>query len=169
MTGPDLGRLWETFVRVGQRTLCAPGRHSGYASNAGGTNDHRAPGEAPDRLVSFLIHGHSSGVPTHAAIRRLWHIRLELTGKHEVLAAALPANCEMTRYITRENSSRLRACPPQGFEPGRVEDHRRAERVVARQIGAGTRAMVARSAPSGLNFCGSVGWPPNPSEIRGRI
>lgn len=104
MRAPDLNRVWETFVRIGPPETLSSGRHFDTLRTRVAPVITALHANNLIGWYSFLIHGQSSGVPTHAEDRdAFWHIRLEVMppSNHETLLAALPADFEMTRHVAR--------------------------------------------------------------------
>jgi hypothetical protein len=105
MSGPDLSRIVETFIRAdfgGSTRIEAWQAYLRQLQTAVGPmiDDIRRRGLV--RWYSFLVHDHRSGVPTLPDDNAAYiHIRLEMIPGVDIAAllAALPAECQFSRRV----------------------------------------------------------------------
>lgn len=110
MKQPDIDRVWETFLRIGQPSNIHSGQHLELMRSAIAPLLVDLQSRGIIGWYSFLIHGNASGVPTVAHdTDSFWHLRvcLEPDIAEETFVASVPPQWEMTRHVPHEEVRRI--------------------------------------------------------------
>jgi hypothetical protein len=102
MRTPDLTRLVETFIRIGRPDETTPDNHFRLLRNVVAPLVKDLRKRELIGWFSFLVHDHSSGVPTTPQDDAIYfHLRLERLPKVEFdcISRALPLRCVFTRPV----------------------------------------------------------------------